>query len=137
MSEKIQLELVTPQKLTFSNPVQLVEVPGIEGDMGVLPEHAPCITQLRPGVVEIVESNAKRIRVFVSGGVAEITAERCTILAKEAIAVSEIKAADVKERLSEAERAHSKAKDEKTKIAAEADLEVAEAMAAVLASKVA
>ena len=133
MSDKIQLELVTPQKLIFSEAVELVEIPGIEGDIGILADHAPTISQLRAGVVEIVLSNAKRLRVFVSGGVVEVTNERCTILAKEAINVVDINAADVKERLSEAERAHSKAKDEKSKIAAEADLEVAEALASVLA----
>ena len=137
MSDTFNLELVTPQKLTYAGPVALVEVPGIEGDMGILADHAPCISQLRPGLLEIVESDVSKLRFFASGGVVEVTGDRCTILAKEAMLVEEITAEDVKHRLEEAERAHSKAKDEHTKIAAEADLEVAEAMAAVLHAKVA
>lgn len=133
----IELELVTPQKLTFSEPVELVEVPGVEGDMGILPDHSPLISQLRPGLVEIVKRENDSLRMFISGGVVEVTAGRCTILAKEAIELTAITAQDVKHRLSEAERAHSKAKDENAKIAAEADLEVAEAMAAALEAKVA
>ncbi len=131
MSDKIELELVTPQKLAFSGAVDLVEVPGVEGDMGVLPEHAPVNSQLRPGVVEVIQGD-KATRVFVSGGVVEVRAERCTILAKEALSLSEVKATDVKTRLSEAERAHSKATNENDKILAEADLEVAEALVAAL-----
>jgi F-type H+-transporting ATPase subunit epsilon len=135
MTDRIEVELVTPERLFLSTPALLVEVPGVEGDMGIMPMHAPIISQLRPGVVEIVQSETVRQQIFVSGGVVEVTNERCTILAKEAIVVSDIKIADIKERLSEAERHHSRATSEKAKIDAEADFLVAEAMAAALDKK--
>lgn len=81
---KIKVELVTPEQLLFSVEADSVEVPGTEGDFGVLYNHAPMISTIRPGIVS-VHNNGSLKEVFVSGGFAEITGERCTILAEQAI----------------------------------------------------
>ena len=80
---KINVELVTPEKLFFSQDADMIVVPGAEGDFGVLPNHSPMISTIRPGVVKL-ENDGKSEKVFVSGGFAEVTGERCTIIAEEA-----------------------------------------------------
>lgn len=86
---KLNVELVTPEALTYSNDVEMVVVPGIDGDFGVLVGHSPMISSLRPGVVDIYESDSKiSKRIFINDGFAEVTQERCTILARSAIDVT-------------------------------------------------
>jgi len=89
---QFQFELVSPEKLLISKPIALVTVPGGEGDYGVLAGHAPLITTVRPGVIEAFadENSAASDRIFVAGGFAEVTNERCTVLAEEATPVSEL-----------------------------------------------
>ncbi|MBV8061390.1 MAG: ATP synthase F1 subunit epsilon [Alphaproteobacteria bacterium] len=98
-----QLELVSPEKLLLSKPVVMVTLPGGEGDYGVLAGHAPMITTLRPGVINVYESDETTIseRLFVSGGFAEVSATRCAILAEEAVAVSSIDRAAVVQALAQ------------------------------------
>ena len=84
MAERVQFELVTPEHLLLSEMVEMVVVPGTEGNFGVLPGHAPLISTIRPGMIEIYEGQNLTRRIFVVSGVAEVTAERCTVLADEA-----------------------------------------------------
>jgi F-type H+-transporting ATPase subunit epsilon len=86
MPDRVQFELVTPERLVLSTAVEMVVVPGTEGDFGVLPGHAPLISTIRPGMIEIYETRPNiSARVFVVSGIAEVTPERCTVLAEEAI----------------------------------------------------
>jgi len=85
MADRIQFELVTPERLIVSSEVEMVVVPGTEGNFGVLPGHAPLISTIRPGTIDIYEGRAIAERIFVVGGIAEVTPERCTVLADEAI----------------------------------------------------
>jgi F-type H+-transporting ATPase subunit epsilon len=64
----------------------MVVVPGTEGNFGVLPGHAPLISTIRPGTIDIYEGGAITERIFIVGGIAEVTPERCTVLADEAMA---------------------------------------------------
>jgi len=84
MPDRLEFELVTPERLLFSEAVEMVVVPGTEGNFGVLPGHAPLISTIRPGMIEIYEGQNVTRRIFVVSGVAEVTAERCTVLADEA-----------------------------------------------------
>ena len=86
MADRIQFELVTPERLIVSSEVEMVVVPGTEGNFGVLPGHSPLISTIRPGTIDIYEGRAVTERIFVVGGIAEVTPERCTVLADEAIA---------------------------------------------------
>ena len=80
----MQFQLVTPERVFFSGLITQVQIPGIEGDMGVLPGHAPTITTLRPGIVTIDTEAGEQMKIAVVEGIAEITGERCTVLAEEA-----------------------------------------------------
>src|ERR1700756_2184968 len=103
MAEKLQFELVSPEKLLLSEQVGMVVVPGGEGNFGVLPGHALFISTVRPGVIDVYEGNRVSERIFVSGGFAEVTAERCTVLADEAMPLSSLDAAQIQESLTTAE----------------------------------
>ena len=81
----VQFELVTPEELLVSRDVDMVVVPGSEGNFGVLPGHSPLISTIRPGTIDIYEGNTIAERIFVAGGLAEVTPERCTVLADEAL----------------------------------------------------
>jgi F-type H+-transporting ATPase subunit epsilon len=86
MADRVQFELVTPERLILSTEVEMVVVPGSEGNFGVLPGHSPLISTIRPGMIEIYETRAAvSERIFVVSGIAEVTPERCTVLAEEAM----------------------------------------------------
>jgi len=95
VADKVNFELVSPQRLLLSEAVDMVVVPGAEGDFGVLAEHAPVISTVRPGVITVFQGNAVSERIFVAGGFAEVTPERCTVLAEEAERLDEIDRAAV------------------------------------------
>ena len=128
MAGVIQLELVTPEELLFSNPVEFAVVPGSEGDFGVLPGHTPFVSQLRTGVVRVYENGQVDKRLFVSAGFAEVTNEKCVILADEAIEVESAKIGDVKKRVEENRIVIKEAQDEFERARASAALEISEAL---------
>jgi len=99
MAAIFQFELVSPEKLILSKPAAMVTVPGGEGEYGVLPGHAPLITTVKPGVVEVFaeENGAPSDRLFVSGGFAEVTQTRCTVLATEALPVEKLNRASLED----------------------------------------
>jgi F-type H+-transporting ATPase subunit epsilon len=102
MADKVQFEVVTPTKLLRSEEADMVVVPGADGDFGVLPNHAPVLSSVRPGTVDIHEDGKVRDRLFVRGGFAEVTGDRCVLLAEEAVPVSELNLSDAEQALSEA-----------------------------------
>jgi F-type H+-transporting ATPase subunit epsilon len=102
MAEQFEFELVSPERLVFSQPVDMVVVPGAEGYFGVLARHAPLISALKPGTISIYEGGAVTQRIFVAGGFADVTGERCTVLAEEATPVSQLDRAQVDLELSAA-----------------------------------
>lgn len=126
----VEFELVSPQKLLKSQPVEMVVVPCSEGDIGVLPGHTPLIGTVRPGVVDIHEKGKVAESIFVSGGVVEVTPGRCTLLAEEASPVSDLKADEAQARLEAGKAALDKAATEVEKSNAEAEIATAEAMLA-------
>ena len=101
----VQLEIVSPARLLLSRAVDMVVMPGYEGDLAAMENHAPMITLLRGGVIALYEGTQVTERFFVGGGFAEITPDRCTILADDAIPVSELSAADAGARLQAADSA--------------------------------
>ena len=97
------LEIVSPDKLLLSQPVDMAVIPAAEGEMGVMPGHSPMILLLRGGTIVLHEGGQPTARLYVSGGFAEITPERCTVLADEAIPVAEVSRATGEARLAAAE----------------------------------
>jgi F-type H+-transporting ATPase subunit epsilon len=98
----LHFELVSPEKLVFSGEVQQVDVPGAEGDFGVLEGHAPFVTTLRPGILTVHAASGAQ-RIVVLGGFAEVSAEGLTVLADVAEAVEDIDRASLATQISEME----------------------------------
>ena len=99
MAETTLFELVSPERLLMSRDVSMVVVPGTEGLFGVLPRHAPLISTLAPGVIDIYQDGTVVERIFVAGGFAEVTGDRCTVLAEQAIPVPELDTPAVEQEL--------------------------------------
>ena len=98
----LELEIVSPEKLLLSRAVEMVVIPAAEGEMGVLERHAPMLVSLRGGVITLYDNGQPTDRLFVAGGFAEVTPERCTVLANEVLPVSELNAATAQQRLADA-----------------------------------
>lgn len=122
MADKLHFNLVSPEKELFSGDVDMVEAPGVEGAFGVLPNHAPFMTVLLPGVVK-VKTGSDEKRIFVRGGFAEVTPLGLTILAEEAIPVADLSRDMIAERIKNAEQDLADADATlETKLAAETTL---------------
>lgn len=131
MPDPFTFDLVSPEKLLLSEEVEMVVVPGAEGDFGVLIGHAPLISALRPGVIDTYTGTKVKKRIFVAGGFAEVTGERCTVLAEEAMPVEDIDPSEAETRIASAHEALGDADNELARAQAEAALAVGEAMAAI------
>jgi F-type H+-transporting ATPase subunit epsilon len=118
MAATFTFELVTPERLLLSEPAEQVVVPGSEGDFAVLAGHAPVISTLRPGVIEITLPQGRQ-RIFVKKGVAEADPERLTVLAQTAVAIDELDAGRLSAELKAAETELAEAKDDQSKRMAE------------------
>ncbi len=133
MADAVHFELVSPERLVLSAEVGMVVVPGAEGDFGVLPGHAPMISNVRPGVVSIYNDRAIESRVFVAGGFAEVSDNRLTVLTEDAVALDEINRAGADARLAEAREAIGDASDDRARADAEKQLAIAEALVVAVA----
>ncbi len=102
----IALEIISPEKLLLARDVDMVVIPGTEGDIGVLPGHSKLITGLRGGLVDIYEKNQVTDRFFVSGGFAEITESRIAVLADEIVPQADLDAGKAAEALAQAKAAY-------------------------------
>jgi F-type H+-transporting ATPase subunit epsilon len=135
MADKLQFELVSPERLLISREVGMVTVPGAEGDFGVLPDHAPLISTVRPGVIDVYDDGQTvSDRIFVSGGFAEVTGERCTVLAEEALPLKDINRADVERRLQELQQQLAAATDDRARETLAVHIEIHEAKLALVVS---
>lgn len=133
MADKLHFDLVSPERRLFAGQVDQVVVPGEEGDFGVLPNHAPFMSVIRPGAIAVM-NDGETERTFIHGGFAEVTPAGLTILAEEAIPVSEIDADSLADDLSNAREDVATAKDEEAREHAEALVAKYEAMLAVVAN---
>jgi F-type H+-transporting ATPase subunit epsilon len=115
-----RFELVSPEKLVFSGEVEAVVVPGSEGEFTVLKNHAPLMSVLKPGIVEIDETTTRKSKLFVRGGFADASAHGLTILAEFAIPLEELDSAKIAADLKDAEEDVADAQtDEARRLAAE------------------
>ncbi len=119
----LHFELVSPARLLFSGDVAMVTIPGTEGDMGILPGHAPVLSTLRPGVVSIDKGSGAPERIFVRGGFAEVNPTGLTVLAETAIPVADLDQATLAQQIRNAEEDVADAKDDETRRRANESLE--------------
>ena len=113
MTDKIPFDIVSPERLLLSDEADMVTVPGSEGDFGVLAGHMPLISTLRPGVVDIRGgSESGDLRFFVLGGFAEANPRKLTVLAEEAVPMTNVDAATLEQRIKNTEEDLVLAKNE-------------------------
>ena len=125
-------ELVSPEKLLFSGEVESVVVPGAEGAFTVLKDHAPVMSTLKPGLVEVSHVAGKAQRLFVRGGFADVAAGGLTILAEQAIPVEDLDAGRIGAEIRNAEEDVADAKsDEARRVASEKLAQLGELKAAL------
>jgi F-type H+-transporting ATPase subunit epsilon len=125
---KLAFELVSPEELVVSENVEMVVCPGALGEFGVLHRHMPMITALKPGIVGICHHGRQMdTRYFVAGGFAEVTGERCTVLAEHPIDVSTIDRGEVEQALRNAREDLADAKTDRARKTAQQQVDLNEA----------
>lgn len=128
MADTLKLELVSPERLLLSEQVEMVLVPGAEGVFGVLPLHAPTISTLKPGFVQVYKGGVVAESFFVTGGFAEVTPTTCTILVDEAVPQEKLTRDYAAQRLAEAKARFDQAANDDDRRMAQAAIANAEAM---------
>ena len=103
----IRIDIATPTRSWIGKDVDMAVVPSMEGDIAAMPDHAPVMMLLRGGIVTLYQGDQETDRLYVSGGFAEITSDRCTVLADEALPPPDIDRADADGRLQEAQKAYN------------------------------
>jgi F-type H+-transporting ATPase subunit epsilon len=129
----LHLEFVSPERVLFSGDVDQVDLPGSEGDMGILPNHAPLVTVLRPGIVTII-SSGKREPVVVIGGFAEVSPKGLTVLADKAVARADFDSALLADEIKDAEEDVADSTDDAARDKLAHHLDQLKALQAALAS---
>lgn len=103
MAEKLKFDLVSPERLLLSEMVDLVVVPGVEGEFGVMALHAPIVSVMRPGIVQVQIEGQSDQQIFVRGGFAEVTPAGLTILAEFAVPLEQLDVATIEREIKNAE----------------------------------
>jgi F-type H+-transporting ATPase subunit epsilon len=116
-------ELISPERLVFSGEVESILLPGVEGDMTILPGHAPLVTMLNPGVVLARDTEGKARRAFVRGGMVEVTGSTVTILAERVATVEEVTTEFLDEEILQLEMTRDASRDQAARI--QADIAIA------------
>jgi F-type H+-transporting ATPase subunit epsilon len=123
MTDKISFDLVSPERLLVSEDAEMVTIPGTEGEMGVMAGHMSLISTLKPGIIDAKIETGKHDRYFVTGGFAEVTATKITVLAEEAIPVASLTGPELDSRIIEAQEDIATAKTDSEMTKATAALE--------------
>jgi F-type H+-transporting ATPase subunit epsilon len=97
-------DLVSPEKIAFSGEVDQVDIPGAEGDFGVLAGHAPLVAALKPGIMVVRAASGQRDRIIVLGGLAEVSAKGLTVLADVATSIEDLDRASFDRTIAEMEK---------------------------------
>lgn len=132
MAEPFKFELVEPAKLLMSMDVEQVVVPGTEGYFAILKGHAPVMSTLKPGVIEVQVSSNEEKRIFVRGGFAEAGPDSLTVLAEKAIPMDELDAAALAQEVTNAEEDVADARNDETRGKAQERLEQLKELQAAL-----
>ncbi len=132
MPDPFHFDLVSPEKMVFSDEVEQVDVPGAEGDFGVLAHHAPLIAMLKPGILTIRGPGEAR-RIVVVGGFAEVNDQGLTVLADMAVPIDEFDRASLASQIKDAEEDATDATDDDARDAARQKLEQLKALDDALA----
>jgi F-type H+-transporting ATPase subunit epsilon len=132
MPDAFHFDLVSPEKMVFSGDVEQVDVPGAEGDFGVLAHHAPLIAMLKPGILTIRATSGTE-RIVVVGGFAEVNGQGLTVLADMAVPVDEFDRSSLATQIKDTEEDLADATDDAVRDAAQQKLEQLKALDSALA----
>ena len=132
MAEKLKFDLVAPERLLMSTEADMVIVPGAEGDFGVLAGHAPVMSTLRVGVIEVTGNEGGDARIFVRGGFAEVTPAGLTVRAEEAVPLAELDATALDQRIQDATEDFNDASTDDAKAKAQEHLDQLKELRAAL-----
>ena len=122
MADNLRFELVSPERLLMDVPVHMVVVPGTEGEFGVMAGHAPVMSTIRPGIIDVYETDGTDAdRIYVAGGFAEVTPDGLVILAEEAIALKDLDRSAVEQKITDLKEdiEDAKADDDRVRLVAE------------------
>ena len=123
MAALFKFELVSPEDLLLSQDVQQVLVPGTEGNFTVLPGHAPVLSTMRPGVLDVVDESGREERIYVRGGIAEVNPNGLTVLAEDAVPLAELSAEMLAQQVRNAEEDVADATDDEKRRRAQESLD--------------
>jgi F-type H+-transporting ATPase subunit epsilon len=123
MAETIHFDLVSPERQLLSEDVDMVTLPGADGYFGVLAGHAPTLSSLKPGVIEVKKGSEPPMKLFVRGGFAEVDDRRVVVLAEEAIPLADFDVAALDQRIGDTEEdmAAAKTDTERLRVAEQLD----------------
>ena len=128
----LHFELVSPARLLFSGDVASVQIPGTEGEMTILPMHAPVLSTLKPGVVVVTKDSGATEKMFVRGGFAEVNASGLTVLAETAIPLADLDGAAIAAQIKNAEEDVADAKSDGARAKASETLDHLRSLAAAM-----
>ena len=135
MADMLHLEIVSPERLLKDAEVAMVIVPGSDGEFTALPQHAPLMSTMRPGIIEIFESETSEAeRLFVKGGLVQISPAGMTILAEETLVLDSVDSDDLAKKITDTQEDIQDAKDDIERAAAEKELAWMTALADVIAA---
>jgi F-type H+-transporting ATPase subunit epsilon len=126
--DSFSFSLITPEAVYCAEPAREVEAPGLCGEFGVLPGHMDFISALQAGIVRVEGVNGAKKRLFIAGGVAEVNAVSCTILAEEVVDLSSFSRTDAEARLEAARIRLNETYDAPARIQAERAVKLAETL---------
>lgn len=132
MADKVNFELVSPERLLMATTADMVVVPGTEGEFGVMAGHAPLISTIRSGIVAVHDGGTVT-KLFVRGGFADVTPESLTVLAEEAVAVADVDLAELDARIRRLAEDAADARDPEARARAQVAHDDAVAMRAAVA----
>ena len=128
----LHFELVSPARLLYSGEVASVQIPGTEGEMTILPMHAPVLSTLKPGVVTVTKDGGTTEKIFVRGGFAEVNASGLTLLAETAIPLADLDGAAIAAQIKNAEEDVADAKSDGARAKASETLDHLRSLAAAM-----
>jgi F-type H+-transporting ATPase subunit epsilon len=132
VADKLTFALVSPEKELFHGEVDQVVAPGADGEFGVLPQHAPFMSTLKAGALRILDGGGER-RIFVNGGFADVTPDGLTVLAEDAVDLSDVDPAKLEQELKDASEDLAAARDDAKRAQVEKKLERLNALKASMA----
>jgi F-type H+-transporting ATPase subunit epsilon len=128
----LHFELVSPARLLYSGDVASVQIPGTEGEMTILSNHAPVLSTLKPGVVIVAKDGGTSEKIFVRGGFAEVNASGLTVLAETAIPLADLDGAAIAAQIKNAEEDVADAKSDESRAKANETLDHLRSLQAAL-----